>query len=626
MESPNTEVKLQAGFAGLATMVSDLDAFSNMKTQGDSSPQPRVIRENHPEFTASTQQSNESSPNGAVLEGSYDRLPRTSEAAPSTVSSLQRNPFWVLGATTRDNRRRIIELADEKSLHLDSDSCQKARADLINPRSRLNAELAWLPGVSPSKAIQLAAQTARSPITTGEETGLPSLAHANLMEAALEGMNEVDAVTMSQLIEQMATLVQRCTVDAIVRDIDEDRAIAGFPLVKIEQVETVFADRIRSYRNSAKAALNRLPSRALVEAMTLIVDQATKGGVSQAPAFIDELVDSYEVESQHFLHQEGENVRRLINAIREAASSGGDAINPLIDKLGQVVRNWDGVAQPIQLSAKSRGTKHPLSRDLATAIRNLTIDLCNTHNLVHESQRLTSLVQAVFAELPEIKERAEADTSALEEIVREQKQTAAELEQWGRDITHEVEIGWLFKHTLRISPAGLEWKNHCYPLPTVTRLRWGGITQYVNGISTGTNYTIAFGDALSEAVISLRREEVFSAIIQKLWRAVGGRILTDLLKTLQAGQELSLGEAVLRDEKVLLPKHKLFSNNPVWCDWHETQVWTADGQFFIGSTQDEKVYVGLSYIYVDNVHLLEHAIRSAYKRSGGFSSLSDILT
>jgi hypothetical protein len=44
-----------------------------------------------------------------------------------------------LGVTTRDDRRRIVELAEEKSLELDHEVCQKARSDLTNPRTRLSA-------------------------------------------------------------------------------------------------------------------------------------------------------------------------------------------------------------------------------------------------------------------------------------------------------------------------------------------------------------------------------------------------------------------------------------------------------------------------------------------------------
>lgn len=577
------------------------------------------------------------SPEGRYLSGPFERLPE--EAVPVSdpnmhtnkgdlrATALQQNPFWLLGASTRDDRQRLIELTDEKSLDQDAESFQKARADLINPRTRLNAEMAWLPGVAPSRARYLATKAADNPNSIGQEIGLPPLAHTNLMAAALEGTeNQVSSRTMSQLIEQIASLIERCKVDDIVRDINEDRTIAGFPLVKTAQVETEFADRTRSYRNMIKAALNRLPTVVLVEAMTITVDRLTKGGTSQAPTLIDELVDSYEVESQHFLQEEATNVRTLIKAIQNVAGSGASAVNPLIDKLGHVVQNWDQVAQPIQLSAKARGMEHHLSHELAYAIRSLSIDLCNTHSLLPESQRLTNLVQAVFAELPEVKERVEQDSVALEQLVRAQKKTEAELAEWARNITYQVEIGLIFKHTLSISPSGLAWKNHCYPLANVTRVRWGAIRQSINGIPSGTSYTVAFGDAMSEAVIELRREEIFSTIIEKLWHAVGTRILIDLLKTLQAGKELSLGNAVLRNDKVLLTKHKLFGNDSVWVSWHDTQVWTSDGQFFIGSTQDKKVYVGMSYIHVPNVHPLEQAIRMAFKHPGGFARLSDILS
>jgi hypothetical protein len=91
-----------------------------------------------------------------------------------------------LGVTTRDDRRRIVELAEEKSLELDHDVCQKARSDLTNPRSRLSVEMAWLPGVSPRKASQLVENLLHNPMAIREESGLPTLAHLNLLAAAFE--------------------------------------------------------------------------------------------------------------------------------------------------------------------------------------------------------------------------------------------------------------------------------------------------------------------------------------------------------------------------------------------------------------------------------------------------------
>ena len=68
---------------------------------------------------------------------------------------LLSNPFQILGASLRDDRQRILELADDMSLVNDADICMEARAELTNPRKRLKAELAWICGVRPSRASEL---------------------------------------------------------------------------------------------------------------------------------------------------------------------------------------------------------------------------------------------------------------------------------------------------------------------------------------------------------------------------------------------------------------------------------------------------------------------------------------
>ena len=65
------------------------------------------------------------------------------------------NPFFLLNASLRDASRRLIELSEERSLYVNPQKCNEARIILTNPRQRLMAEIAWLPGVSPSKARNL---------------------------------------------------------------------------------------------------------------------------------------------------------------------------------------------------------------------------------------------------------------------------------------------------------------------------------------------------------------------------------------------------------------------------------------------------------------------------------------
>ena len=585
-----------------------------------------MLRGNHPPDRSSSgsQTIDTSRRQAAPSVGASKSKPATPRRTKETA--LHRNPFFVLGATSRDDRRRIVELAEERSLAIDHEVCQKARSDLTNPRTRLGAEIAWLPGVSPRKAEQLARRVLEDPLSMRSESGLPILAHVNLMAAAFETIGDQDAPDdVAAFIQEIGDLVECLTVDDILRDINEDRAISGFPEIKSgEQVESEITERKRYFRNAIKEALNRLPPASLIEVMTEAVDAATGGGEDQAPALIDELVDSYEVETQHFLQKEAENVHKLIKATRDSGSAGEGAIKPLVDKLEAVTRNWEKVAHPIQLSAKARGIVHKPSAELAFSIRSLAVELFNEHDLLTQSNRITKLLQELFSQVPELAERVEEDAEALQNIFRDRKKAQARQAEWARDITYRAEIGMVFKDTLSISPDGISWKGQSFPLESITRVRWGGIRHSVNGIPSGTTYTVAFGNNRSEAVVELRKEDIYSTFVDKLWRAVGMRLLGELFEALKAGREVRFGDAIVRNDGVTLTKHKFLGSEQVRVSWHQTHVWSADGSFIIGSKEDKKTYAQLSYISLPNIHILEQGIRMAFKKAG-MRVLSDVL-
>ncbi len=328
--------------------------------------------------------------------------------------------------------------------------------------------------------------------------------------------------------------------------------------------------------------------------------------------------------SYDFLQKEVENVYKLIKKIRDFAPSGEDVVTPLVEKLEVVASNWDRVAQPIQLNAKARGIEHEMSKELAYYLRNLSIDLFNEYDMLSHSQRITNLLQELFAELPEVVERVEQDADTLRDIFQKRSQLEKQANEWAKDISYSIEIGLMFKDTLRISPNGISWKNKAYPLDTITRVRWGGVSQSVNGIPTGTTYTIAFGDNKSEAIVGLKKKEVYGTFIDKLWKAVCVRLIADLLEVMKAGQEIRFGNAVFTDDSVTLIKHKLFgANEPVRCTWNQVNIWNAGGAFCLGSKDDKKTYVELSYIYTANTHILEQVIRMAFKQPG-MRRLSDV--
>jgi|ERR1039458_569785 hypothetical protein len=402
---------------------------------------------------------------------STSRQPPSKPAPRFAATTLNKSPFALLGVTIRDDRRRIVELAEEKSLDLDNETCQKARSDLTNPRTRLSTEIAWLPGVSPRKATQLVDGLLQDPMAIRHESGLPTLAHLNLMASVFETVKEGhDSDDMAKFIQEVAHRTEDLHPEEVLRDINEDRAVSGFPEVKaVEQIEEELSERRRYYRNAIKEALDRLPSAKLVQVMTDTVDGATLGGENHAPALIDDLVDSYEVETQSPLQSGADNIDKLIQSAKDAAPSGESAVKLYVDKIEAAARSWDRIAQPIQLSAKARGTEHDLSSNLGWAIRGLALDLFNKHDLLSQAQRLTALLQELFSEIPEISERVEQDSAALDNIASDRNTIAEKFKDFN------------------LSGNSFSWKSRTYDINTINHIGfYRSITTHkTNFVETG---------------------------------------------------------------------------------------------------------------------------------------------
>ena len=337
---------------------------------------------------------------------------------------IDHNPFAVLGATTRDDKRKITDLSEEKSLSFDPSVCAKARADLTNPRNRLTAEMGWLPGVSPKRAAELVAKVHSDPSDLRERgENLPSLAFANILASACYTLDEgLATAEWVKWILMMADAATKIDANATLRDINEDRTIAGFPPVKsIELIDTELADRNLAYKLAVKDALDRLPSAKLLEVVTITVDQATDSGKKLAPALIDDMVDSYALGIQTFLRQGADNIIKLVNHIKMLVPQGEATVFPQLAKLDELARKWVKFAIPIQQSMSGRGIEHDISKEVANNIRNLGLYLANDHQMIEGAAHTTKTLQACFSMLLELADRVDEDAKTLEDL-QSQKQ------------------------------------------------------------------------------------------------------------------------------------------------------------------------------------------------------------
>jgi hypothetical protein len=544
---------------------------------------------------------------------------------------LLKNPFHILTATTRDNRQRIIELADDRSLLHDSNECMEARSDLTNPRKRLSAEIAWLPGIGPQRAGEVLDLLESSVCDVFSVKKLTPIARANLISAGLSRLPDYSPHDVAVWIIDISWAFEVVDSEGLNRIINEERVVSGFPEVTDPSlVETEIQERRRYYIKVIKHALDKLTAGDLVIAVTDAVESATYDGEKQGPILIDDLVDSYEVEALVFLKREEENINILVEKIRTDADAGkqDSKLIPIVNQLIQVVKNWDTVAQPIQVSKKSRGLNHDDSQRVAASVRELALHLFNEHDKLDLSKQLTNMLQEVFLEVVDIAELTGEDASTLDEIAEQRvrliEDAKNQAKEWREEITYEADIGAIFKDKLSISPEGINWKKSHWNLDSITRIRWGGTRHSLNGIPTGTTYSIFLGNDIKSASIDLKKESIYSNFIDRLWRSVGVRLLTEYLQGLKDGKKYWFGSALMSDQGMELERKKLFSTNErVFCEWDELSIWNGGGSFCIGKKNNKKLSADLSYQEEDNIHVLEAGIRMFWKKGG--DKLSSIL-
>jgi hypothetical protein len=550
----------------------------------------------------------------------HQRLPLPQTQKPT---ALELNPFAILGATTRDDRQRIVELADEQSLRFDPTLCAEARETLNNPRKRLGAEIAWLPGLSPrhaSDAFTLLRHDPTHLLNPGDDH---ALARANLVASVLELLKpNLPADTWIAWIVKLAELADLISGADVRRDLNEDRGISRFPLIaSMESVEEEISHRKSAFQEAVIRACERLPTLKLVEVATGAVTRTTNNGQKHGPSLIHDIADAYEVQALGYLRQEADTILALVKAARDAISKGENAVAAYLDRINALLDRWQEVAKPVRISKISRGLKHETSLEIARELRDVAIEAVNNHGELETSDRILRGLKTTFADMPEFAARIETDAQTLSDLFKRREQHGKEQETWKREIAFACDIGTIFKKRLSITADEIHWNGDVYPLSSINRIRWGATRHSVNFVPTGTTYHIEFGSSSRYATLDTN-EFVYREFTSRLWKTVGARLATEMVNALGRGDKFRFGSAVITDTGVEFTKSGLFSGNEViFAAWSDIKIWNSNGNFVIGTEKPKRATVVLSYQGIDNVHALETVIRVFFK--SGASRVSE---
>jgi hypothetical protein len=290
---------------------------------------------------------------------------------------LRRNPFNLLGATRRDNEARIVELANERALTLGQEVCQNARSELADLRSRLSAELSWLPDIPPDRGFSGPDKLAIEFCNT--DPGLSPLTRANMLAAWIETVPApVPESEIVRILLELAQAAEKIDPEVVMLDVNRDRLFANIPLVHdIRLVHVGLAARRQKFREVSRQLLNSVPTKALVRLLTELAARSTDKAQKRAPSLVEDIVADYETATQGFMERESYNVRKLAALVRLRIERGEREVSDLVETLCKVLRNWRFVIKPIQLINQSRGLIHSKSSRLGSQLESLAFELRN---------------------------------------------------------------------------------------------------------------------------------------------------------------------------------------------------------------------------------------------------------
>jgi hypothetical protein len=528
--------------------------------------------------------------------------------------NLTDNPLHLLKASIRDNKSTLVDLSEDYSLLNDDELGNKYFNELTSPRRRLSIEVAWLLGVG-DVLISDFIENINDIKFTFNVVNLNPLSKANLLASSIEKQSKIDKELVIKLVIELSQASDGIHSDEVQALINQERNHSRFLTVEsLEDIDSEIEVRSKYYKDTLINLIDTLPSIELVEVITRVSELDTDNGHKHCSNLVKELIIYYELKAQQFLVDEESNVDTVLAIIDSDLNDGvsNQILSIHIDELIRIVRNWDLIAQPIQILFMSQGLTHEKSSNLAHKVRELNLRLFNEHNQVELTKKLTNELKEIFAEDVEVKERAEKDLSDIDGILEDRLLAEESDKKFAEEITYQVEIGIAFKDKFLINPEVIEWKGRVMNLSDITKLRWGAISN-----NTGTEYRITYGSKERTEEIVTRKKLVFSDIVDRLWKTAGINLLFQYMAILRNDENVSIGGTVINDHGVLLERSHLFSSNEQqFLSWGEVEIYSSNGNLVISKIGDGKMNSVLSYLDVNNVHILESMIRMKFKTSG----------
>ena len=324
---------------------------------------------------------------------------------------LTQNPFHLLNLSIRAGREEVAE-AHEEALadgQTDEDELIRAQQFVSTPRTRIEAELSWFPGIPPSQAREILSKLEQSNLDAhGTLERLQGLDKANLA-ADLCARSSGETEYVNALLEAYENIADGVVHEAL-RSL---RRVSGFPIPDLQQVGSVLNALMVRHAKAAVACVTAADSPG--ETLTEIVETFLAWGNDNVEHLLALIVREYDAWSQPHLTK----IKERIEADIAIYSGGGDIVP--VEQLVKSLAEWDTISQPVQLLEESKGHEEPRSKKVYAIMRDFCLWLANENGQYEEALTISRALLDTFPELPAVAAQLSQDVDALESLAEEAK-------------------------------------------------------------------------------------------------------------------------------------------------------------------------------------------------------------
>jgi hypothetical protein len=320
---------------------------------------------------------------------------------------LRSSPFFLLDVSPRDNRSAIAAavegaVADGK---LEETAAIRAQQVLMSPRLRLDAELAWLPGVAPNRARQL---IEHSDLDIETASSLPLLAGANVAG------HRCAAGLIPTHHELMLRFYKEGMPDEVLNLLNSERRASGFPAISPDLFNESLQDLLQQHTLALTHFIVNEPRPGDALLNLLGKNFCDQGKIVE---LLDALVEQHDSHAAATLGTAETAITTCLDVIQSNPAS----LDQHLPVFSDAISEWASAAAPRQYILARRHVKDPRTELLLDRIRSVCLHLHSELDDARTPLALTKAALPAFEESPEHFDIVHADAGTLEEHVSAQE-------------------------------------------------------------------------------------------------------------------------------------------------------------------------------------------------------------